>query len=117
MRILILATLGITLMTACSGTGATDTPSGPRTVRLMSHDSFAVSEEVIQAFEADNNAIVEFLPSGDTGAALNQAILSKGNPLADVFFGGTNSKKEAIVQRGTFLNEELVNKGFAKRLF
>jgi len=53
----------------------------------MSHDSFSVSEEVISEFERANNLRVQFLPSGDAGSALNQAILSKNNPLADVFFG------------------------------
>jgi thiamine transport system substrate-binding protein len=57
----------------------------------MSHDSFAASEEVIAEFETAHNAKVELLPSGDAGAALNQAILSKGNPLADVFFGVDNT--------------------------
>ncbi len=103
MRTLLFTLLAALLLTACAGAQATDTPvppteapptstpSEPRTIRLMSHDSFAVSEEVIGAFEADNNAKVELLQSGDTGAALNQAILSKGNPLADVFFGVDNT--------------------------
>jgi thiamine transport system substrate-binding protein len=60
-------------------------------ITLMSHDSFNISEEVIAEFETANNARVVYLPSGDTGAALNQAILSKNNPLADVFFGVDNT--------------------------
>ena len=63
----------------------------PTVITLMSHDSFSVSEEVLAEFEAENNAKVELLPSGDAGAALNQAILSKNNPLADVFFGVDNT--------------------------
>jgi thiamine transport system substrate-binding protein len=63
----------------------------PVEITLMSHDSFNISEEVIAEFETANNARVVYLPSGDTGAALNQAILSKNNPLADVFFGVDNT--------------------------
>ncbi|MEW5722808.1 MAG: thiamine ABC transporter substrate-binding protein, partial [Thermodesulfobacteriota bacterium] len=64
--------------------------SGPpalaqETVTLMSHDSFNASKEVIEAFEKENQATVKFLKSGDAGAALVQAILSKENPLADAF--------------------------------
>jgi thiamine transport system substrate-binding protein len=66
-------------------------PKGPATVRLMSHDSFNVSEEVLAAFEEQNGITVEILPAGDTGTALNQAILSKGDPIADVFFGVDNT--------------------------
>ena len=70
---------------------ATETASEPAVITLMSHDSFNISEEVIAEFEAANNAKVEYLPSGDAGSALNQAILSKNNPLADVFFGVDNT--------------------------
>lgn len=65
--------------------------SEPTVLTLMSHDSFAISEDVLQAFEAENNVTIELLPAGDTGAALNQAILTKDNPLADVFFGVDNT--------------------------
>ena len=34
---------------------------------------------------------MQFLKSGDAGLALNKAILSKNNPLADVFYGVDNS--------------------------
>jgi thiamine transport system substrate-binding protein len=72
-------------------TASAETAAQPTAITLMSHDSFSVSEEVIAEFEAQNNAKVELLPSGDAGAALNQAILSKNNPLADVFFGVDNT--------------------------
>jgi thiamine transport system substrate-binding protein len=57
----------------------------------MTHDSFAVSEAVVQAFQEENNATVQFIKSGDAGTALNKAILSRGNPLADVFYGVDNT--------------------------
>ena len=67
------------------------TPSGPGTLAVMTHDSFAVSEAVIEQFEQEHNVDVTFLPSGDTGAALNRAILSRESPLADLFFGVDNT--------------------------
>lgn len=66
-------------------------PKGPAGLTVMTHDSFAASTEVIQAFEQANNAKVTFLASGDAGAALNKAILSKDAPLADVFYGVDNT--------------------------
>jgi len=57
----------------------------------MTHDSFAVSEDVVKAFEDANNAKVIFLQSGDAGAALNKVILTKDAPLADVLFGVDNT--------------------------
>ncbi|MCL4265363.1 MAG: thiamine ABC transporter substrate-binding protein [Anaerolineae bacterium] len=78
---------------AADGTAVTSIPTTApaRILTLMSHDSFAVSETIIQAFEAEHNVTIELLPAGDTGAALNQAILTKDDPLADLFFGVDNT--------------------------
>lgn len=64
---------------------------GERTLTVMTHDSFAAAEGVIQEFEKANNVKVTFLKSGDAGAALNKAILSKDAPIADVFYGVDNT--------------------------
>lgn len=58
---------------------------------LMSHDSFDISEEVLREFENEQGIKIVLLPAGDTGAALNQAILTRDDPLADVFFGVDNT--------------------------
>ncbi len=72
-------------------TAAPTVAPGAKTLTVMTHDSFSVSQEVVDAFQAGCGCRVQFLKSGDTGLALNKAILSKGNPLADVFFGVDNS--------------------------
>jgi thiamine transport system substrate-binding protein len=63
----------------------------PGTLTVMTHNSFAVSEEVIKSFEEAHNAKVVFLQSGDAGEVLNKAILTKDAPLADVLFGVDNT--------------------------
>lgn len=72
------------LLSACA-------PKTPAALTVMTHDSFAVSEEVIKAFEDAHQTKVVFLQGGDTGSALNKAILSKDAPLADLFFGVDNT--------------------------
>ncbi len=62
-----------------------------RTLTVMTHDSFDASEQVIEAFKASCNCELQFLRSGDTGLMLNQAILSKDVPLADVIYGVDNT--------------------------
>lgn len=64
---------------------------GPATLTVMTHDSFAISEDVVIAFEDANNVDVVFLASGDTGTMLNKAILAKDAPLADMMFGVDNT--------------------------
>lgn len=92
-KILIFVTLFVLWITACTATEPTveDTPEGPRMLTVMTHDSFAVSEEVIAAFQEANHVEVQFLESGDTGSAVNKAALSKEAPLADVFYGVDNT--------------------------
>jgi len=93
-RITLLLFSFIFLFTACAPQAthqATATPSGPQTLTVMTHDSFAVSDTVVKSFEQANNAKVVFLKSGDAGAMLNKAILSKTAPLADVMYGVDNT--------------------------
>lgn len=84
----------------------TATRREPGSLTVMTHDSFAASEEVVKAFEDANNAKVTFLESGDTGTALNKAILSKDNPLADVFYGVDNTFLSRALQEGIFESYE-----------
>jgi thiamine transport system substrate-binding protein len=80
-----------------------NTVQAEKTITLMTHDSFNIGKEVIATFEKENNAKVRFLKSGDAGAALVQAILSKDNPLADVFFGVDNTFFSRAVDADIFL--------------
>lgn len=66
-------------------------PAEPPRLTVMTHDSFKVSERIVKDFEQAYSCKVSILKSGDSGAALNQAILSKKNPLADVFYGVDNT--------------------------
>ena len=84
--IFILIALLVTALAAC----ASNEPES-REIALMTHDSFDVSEEVIAIFEEAEGVTVTILPSGDAGTALNQAILAREDPLADVLYGVDNT--------------------------
>ena len=83
-RILGLAFL-LSLAAACGG----DEESVPESLRLIAHDSFAgsVNEETFAGFTERTGIEVEVIAAGDAGSMVNQAALSKDNPLADVLFG------------------------------
>lgn len=91
--------LSLLLLAACSApaaipptpTAAPTPTSTPKRLVVMSHDSFSISQEVLDAFQQETGVTVEFLKAGDTGSALNQAILSRDAPLADIFFGVDNT--------------------------
>ena len=85
-RFLILLLVSMILLVSCA-----PKPSTPQSLTVMTHDSFAVSDNVIQAFEQANNVKVTFVKGGDAGEMLNKAILSKDAPLADVLYGVDNT--------------------------
>ncbi len=90
---LLMMLIGLVL-TACAphrAAPATPTAPSPTVLRVMTHDSFSVSEEVIARFEREHNVKVQFLQAGDAGTMLSQAILSRDNPQADVLFGVDNT--------------------------
>jgi thiamine transport system substrate-binding protein len=87
------------LSLSCCGGGSKE----PAVVTVMTHDSFSIGENVVAEFEKANGVKLKFLKSGDAGAALNQAILSKDNPLADVFFGVDNTFLTRALKADIFL--------------
>lgn len=91
-----------TALAAC--TSPTPPESAPKetTVTLMTHDSFNVSQPVLDAFRDETGITVKILTAGDAGAALNQAILTKDAPVADVFYGIDNTLLTRGLDAGIF---------------
>lgn len=83
------------LLAACA-----PAPTGPRTLTVLTHESFALSDAVLQQFEAANNVKVTFIKQGDAGQALTRAILAKDNPEADVLFGVDNTLLSRALDAG-----------------
>ena len=97
-RAVALAALALAVMAAaCSGEGSEDPVDlAGTTVTLLTHDSFYVSPETLEAFTDATAIAVEQLASGDAGALVAQACLTAGEPLGDVLFGIDNT----FLQRG-----------------
>jgi thiamine transport system substrate-binding protein len=60
-------------------------------ITIMTHDSFSISKQLLAIAQEKLEARIVILKSGDAGEALNKAILSKNNPLADIFYGVDNT--------------------------
>jgi thiamine transport system substrate-binding protein len=58
---------------------------------LVAHDSFAISEKSIAAFEAQSGYQLEILRAGDAGSVTNRLVLTKDSPIGDVVFGIDNT--------------------------
>jgi thiamine transport system substrate-binding protein len=81
---------------------STASAASPTTITLVTHDSFAVSKPVLAAFTKQTGITVKVVQSGDAGAALNQVILTKSNPIGDVFFGVDNTFLSRALDAGVF---------------
>jgi thiamine transport system substrate-binding protein len=108
--------IGLVLLVACgANTAATPTAlpavteptvidpaqtSAVTEVTVLTHDSFAVSPEVLAKFETQYQAKVVVLNAGDAGSMLNKAILSKDAPLADVIYGVDNTFLSRALESG-----------------
>ena len=84
-RSLLVATAIAVVAAACS--------SAPqdREVVLLTHDSFALSQERLDLFTEETGITLTIQAAGDAGTMLNQAILTKDNPIADVMYGIDNT--------------------------
>ncbi|MEZ4667717.1 MAG: thiamine ABC transporter substrate-binding protein [Anaerolineae bacterium] len=82
--------------------GLTIAQETPVTLKLLTHDSFAVSEDVLNAFQTSTGITVEVVRSGDAGIMVNQSILSKDTPLGDVMFGVDNTFLSRALDAGIF---------------
>lgn len=88
LRWLLVAGLGLCLaLAACGDDAGGDAGEDASTVRLLTHDSFLLSDGVLDAFTEETGIDVELIQGGDAGQVVNQAILTNGNPQADVLFG------------------------------
>ncbi len=89
-------------------TSSTDPTGGAvtRTVRVLTHDSFAVSEEVLAAFEAESGIEIELVSAGDAVQVVNEAVLTAGNPQGDVLFGIDNNTLARAYEADLFVPYE-----------
>ncbi len=109
--------IGLALgVTACSGSDSSDQSEAAldpaavqaadvdgQTVRLITHDSFLVTEGIFDTFTAETGVSVEVLSAGDAGEVVARAVLTAGDPEGDVLFGIDNTFLQRGLDAGLFL--------------
>lgn len=80
--------------------GASATPDD--TVTLVTHDSFALSKGVLDAFTEQTGLTVRVVAPGDAGTLVNQLILTADAPLGDLAYGVDNASAARAVREGVF---------------
>ncbi|MDN4474049.1 thiamine ABC transporter substrate-binding protein [Demequina zhanjiangensis] len=104
------ASISVLGLAACSAdtaepsasTSPTDGPAdvAGTTVTVVTHDSFAVPDDVLAAFEEETGMTVDFVAPGDAGTLVNQLVLTKDAPLGDVVYGLDNTFASRAVDNG-----------------
>ena len=106
----ITAAIAAAALGACSQPGTSSTPvpgaaesgsaSTSTSLTVVTHDSFAIPEELKARFAEESGLDVTYVAPGDGGALVNQLILTKDAPLGDVVYGIDNSFSSRAVEEG-----------------
>lgn len=84
MKKLFVTALSVLMLAGCA-------PAEPTTVRLATHDSFVITDDLKKQFENESGMTLEIIRMGDTGSLTNQLVLTKNAPIADAVFGIDNT--------------------------
>ena len=107
----------LTLAAGCT-TGSTDVSQPGRTsppsasataateLTVVTHDSFALSDELKAAFADETGYDVTYVTPGDLGALVNQLVLTKDSPLGDVVYGIDNAFAGRAADEGILVEYE-----------
>jgi len=93
--------LGLLLVIALAVSACADDEGG--TVQVLAHDFFVITDELADQFTAETGYEIEVIHGGDAGLVVNQAVLSAGNPVADVVFGVDTTLLSRAVDGDAFL--------------
>ncbi|MGY4644805.1 thiamine ABC transporter substrate-binding protein [Cellulomonas sp. URHB0016] len=94
------AVAGCSAIGTSSGSGS-DGPSGSAgTVTLVTHDSFGLSDGILDDFTAQTGLAVKVVQPGDAGTLVNQLVLTKDAPLGDLVYGIDNAFASRAVDEG-----------------
>ena len=95
--------LGMALVATALIASGCASDAKPDEITLLTHDSFALSEGVLEEFTEKTGVKVNIQMSRDAGTMLNQAILTMDNPIADVIYGVDNTFLSRAVNAGLFV--------------
>jgi thiamine transport system substrate-binding protein len=87
---LLVPLLAVGLLAGCGSSDAS-AEGDPKTLVVVTHDSWNMSKEVLARFEDETGITVKVQPQGDAGQLTNKLVLTKDSPLADGVYGIDNT--------------------------
>jgi thiamine transport system substrate-binding protein len=98
-RLLPTVLCALVALTSVAGCGS-DSKESPKTLVVATHDSWAMSKDVLAKFKAETGITVKVRPQGDAGELTNKLVLTKDSPLADGVYGIDNTFGSRAVAEG-----------------
>jgi len=98
-------TITVALAAALVATGCSSAPeesAAGSTVRLLAHESFVVSEALVEQLEEETGITLEIISGADAGTMVAGAVLAAGNPTADAMFGVDSTLLSRALDAGVF---------------
>jgi thiamine transport system substrate-binding protein len=95
-----LTTLIAASLVAGCGSSGDSSASGSKTLVVATHDSWAMSKDVLADFKKKTGITVKVQPQGDAGQLTNKLVLTKESPLADGVYGIDNTFASRAVDEG-----------------
>lgn len=97
----VLCAIAVALAAGCSlSTGGSGADSDA--LVLVTHDSFVLSDGVLQQFTDRTGVPVDVRAGGDAGQLASQLVLTKDDPTGDVAFGIDNTFASRVTGQGVF---------------
>ena len=100
----LIAVLTTAALAGCSAIGSSSdagpSSSSSGTVTLVTHDSFGLSDGILDDFTEQTGLTVKIVQPGDAGTLVNQLVLTKDAPLGDLVYGIDNSFASRAVDEG-----------------
>ena len=88
------------VLAACASSTPQAESSPPAEVVLVTHDSFALPEDLLKKFADETGYEVTYVAPGEGTSLVNQLILTKDSPLGDVVFGIDSTLASRALREG-----------------
>ena len=107
----VLASIALQLLAACSSPSDTGESKNKSSVTLLAYDAFTPQDGIFDSFTAETGIEVKVVTGGDTGMLVSKAILTAGNPEADVLWGVDNTFLARVQEADVLDSYEPVDTG------
>ncbi|MFL6109654.1 MAG: thiamine ABC transporter substrate binding subunit [Marmoricola sp.] len=92
--------IGAAALAGCGSDQGTDTTKAGKTLVVATHNSWAMSKEVMADFKKQTGITVKIAANGDAGELTNKLVLTKDDPIADGVYGIDNTFATRAVDAG-----------------